>query len=375
MDNLSFQNKLLRVTPHLYVIPVLIGVNLLVFISMSFVGTDTGIEASDSKLYLSWGGNFRPLTAGGEWWRLLTSAFLHVGFLHLLFNLWVLFEVGRLAERLYGNGYFVFIYLGSALIGSLSSILWYQQRISVGASGAVFGVYGALIAYLIIRRHTLPPFIIRNLLIIAAMFIGISISYGLFQQGIDNAAHIGGLLGGFLLGIPLSRPLEPRFRSAHAGKRVLLAIAGLLSITTVMASYVPKPLYDVQKELAFQDDIDWFRTQEETANTAYNRLIGEAKQGKLSEDQLADQLGTEVLMIWRSIVQRFSDRPLSKASPSFKAYQLTSEFSTLRRDALIALISSLRQRNPADFQAFRAFQTKAEQLLEEMKQLATEEPR
>jgi len=373
LDNLSFQDKLLRATPHLYVIPMLIGMNLLVFFSMSVV--DTGIEASDSKLYLSWGGNFRPLTASGEWWRLLTSAFLHVGALHLLFNLWVLFEVGRLVERLYGNGYFFFIYLGSALIGSLSSILWYEQRISVGASGAVFGVYGALIAYLIIRRHTLPPFIIRNLLIIAALFISISIAYGLFQQGIDNAAHIGGLLGGFLLGIPLSRPLTPQARAGRARKRVLLAIAGLLGVTTVMVNYVPKPLYDVEKELAFQDDIDWFRTQEETANAAYNRLIGEAQQGKLSETQLADQLRAEVLMIWQSIVRRFADRPLSKASPSFRTYQLTNEFSTLRRDALIALISSLRHRNPAAFQTFRELQAKAEQLLEEMKQLAAEEPR
>ncbi|NJN46821.1 MAG: rhomboid family intramembrane serine protease [Candidatus Competibacteraceae bacterium] len=373
MDNLSFHDKLLRVTPNLYVTPALIGVNLLVFMVMGFVGT--GIEASDNRLYLNWGGNFRPLTASGEWWRLLTSAFLHVGIVHLLFNLWVLFEAGRLVERLYGNGYFAFIYAGSALTGSLSSILWYEHRISVGASGAIFGVYGALLAYLLIRRHTLPPFITRYLLVIAALFISVSMSYGLFQPGIDNAAHVGGLLGGFLLGIPLSRLLEPQFRIKRVGKRLLVGIAGLLSVTAVMVSYVPKPVYDVKKELAFQDNIDWFRTQEETANAAYNRLIGEAKQGMISEQQLADQLEAEALTLWQSIVRRFSSQSLSEESPSFKAYQLTSEFSQVRRDALIALIDSLRTQDQADFQAFRTLQAKAEQLLEEMQQLAAEETR
>ncbi|MEZ5581648.1 MAG: rhomboid family intramembrane serine protease [Candidatus Competibacteraceae bacterium] len=370
---MSVQEMLVRVTPRLYVTPVLIGANLLVFVVMSVL--DAGIDASDSRLYLSWGGNFRPLTAGGEWWRLLTSAFLHVGVVHLLFNLWVLFEVGRLVERLYGSGYFAFIYVGSALTGSLSSILWYEQRISVGASGAIFGVYGALLAYLLIRRHTLPQFIIRNLLVIAVLFIGVSLAYGLFQQGIDNAAHVGGLIGGFLLGIPLSRPLDLSLRTRPAGKRLLFGIAGLLSVTAVMVSYVPKPLYDVEKELAFQEDIEWFRTQEETANAAYNRLIGEAKRGMIAERQLADRLEEEALMIWQNIARRFAKHPLSEKSPSFNAYRLTKEFSEVRRDALIALIDGLRKQDQADFQTFHVLQAKAEQLLEQMEQISAEAER
>jgi rhomboid protease GluP len=373
LDNLSFHHKLLQVTPHLYVTPGLIGANLLIFIAMGFMGA--GIGTGDSTLYLAWGGNFRPLTTGGEWWRLLTSAFLHVGVLHLLFNLWVLFEAGRLVERLYGNGYFAFIYAASALTGSLSSILWYEQRISVGASGAIFGVYGALIAYLIMRRHTLPPAIIRNLLTIAVLFIGVSMAYGLSQQGIDNAAHAGGLVGGFLLGIPLSRPLEPTLRKRQAGKRLLIASAGLLAVTAVPVIYLPKPLYDVKKEFAFQNDIAWFRAQEETANTAYNRLIGEAQQGELSEGELADRLEAEALMPWQTIVGRFSNHPLGEASPSFKAYQLTIDFSNTRQDALVALIKGLRTQDREEFRAFHALQAKAERLLKEMKQLAAEEAR
>ena len=96
---------------------------------------------------LEWGANFGPKTMDGQWWRLFTSMFLHFGIIHIGFNMWVLWNVGRLVERLVGNFGFALLYVVSGLLGSVASLAWNPTTISAGASGAVFGVVGALIGF------------------------------------------------------------------------------------------------------------------------------------------------------------------------------------------------------------------------------------
>lgn len=369
MRTISFQERLLKTTPHLYVTPLLIAANAGVFAVMVILGA--GVLESNSWLYVDWGANYGPLTASGQWWRLLTYAFLHFGIVHLALNMWVLFEVGRLVERLYGAEFLALIYLGAAITGGFASVIWHgEPRISVGASGAIFGVYGALLAYLLSRGHTLPRTIIRNLSLIALVFVGISIAYGLSQQGIDNAAHAGGWAGGFALGLISARPLDMQARRRNSRIRLLAGVVGLAVLSLTLANRIPKPDYDVHQELAFQVAVDWFRDQEEAANTSFNSLVGQAKGGQLKAEEFTERLESQPLAHWQAVYQRLAAITLTRGSPSFDAYRLLLEFSKTRRDALLALIGGLREHDARRMQQFHALQERSEEILEEMHQLA-----
>lgn len=365
MPSPSFQEQLRETTPRLYVTPLLIGVNVAVFAVIGYWGA--GLFEADGWLYVKWGANYGPLTASGQWQRLLTHAFLHFGIVHLALNMWVLFEVGRLVERLYGPVFFALIYLGAAITGGFASLLWHEHpHISVGASGAIFGVYGALLAYLLIRGDTLPRAVIKHLALIALVFVGVSMAYGLLQSGIDNAAHIGGLAGGCALGLICARPLGAAVRRRRDPVRLLLGLAGLSVLSVILASLTPKPVYDVARELDFNITVDWFRDQERAANTTFNHWVRQAKSGKLEAIDFARQLERQPLAYWQAIYQRLQPIDLTRGSPSYVSYRLLLEFSKARRDALLALIDGLRHNDSQRLQQFHALQRRAEDILDEI---------
>jgi rhomboid protease GluP len=150
---------------------------------------------------------FGPLIANGEYWRLFTAMFLHVGFMHLLFNGIGLLIFGRLLERIYGHYRFTTIYVLAGLSGSIASYTFNRVVIGAGASGAIFGVLGALAAFFLLRRDILGR-VGRRYLSSLALIAAINLFLGFIIPGIDNWAHLGGLGGGFLLGLALS----PRYR-------------------------------------------------------------------------------------------------------------------------------------------------------------------
>jgi rhomboid protease GluP len=139
----------------------------------------------------------------GQWWRLLASTFLHIGFVHLLLNGFALFQLGPLVEAWLGGLRLLVIYFASGVAGSLTSVLWRgfqgERGLSAGASGAIFGILGALIAFLVRRHARLRPEA-RALLLQFLLWAGINVVFGFTNPGIDNAAHLGGFAAGLLLG-------------------------------------------------------------------------------------------------------------------------------------------------------------------------------
>lgn len=146
----------------------------------------------------------------GEWWRLVTSMFLHGGLAHLFLNGWALYQLGSLFESWLGSTRLVVTWFVSGIAGSLASIL-FTQSLSVGASGAIFGVLGALIAFLLRRRDALNAGA-KGLLGQLVLWAGINVVFGFSVPRIDNAAHLGGFAAGFLLGLIL----RPRRRLREA---------------------------------------------------------------------------------------------------------------------------------------------------------------
>jgi rhomboid protease GluP len=177
---------------------IILDLNILVFLFMVFSGIH--IISPNGMELLQWGANRRFETIGGEWWRLLTSMFLHGGIMHLFLNISGLVIAAIFVEPLLGRKNYFILYILSGLCGSLASIWWYPNTISVGASGAIFGLYGAILGLLL--TNAFPEGGKKGILMMIGIYVGINLLWGL-TGGIDNAAHIGGLLSGALIGIIL----------------------------------------------------------------------------------------------------------------------------------------------------------------------------
>ncbi|RYY89921.1 MAG: rhomboid family intramembrane serine protease [Chitinophagaceae bacterium] len=175
----------------------LIAINTLVFIIMAFAGV--GVFEADVEKLVDWGANWRPYTEDGQWWRLVTCYFLHAGVFHLLLNMITLLQVGVYLEPLIGRWRLLLLYMISGIGASLASLYFHNDPVvSVGASGAVFGFFGCFLVLLLSK--TLPPNFRKAMLITMGVLVGLNLLNGL-KDGIDNAAHIGGLLTGALVGL------------------------------------------------------------------------------------------------------------------------------------------------------------------------------
>lgn len=173
-----------------YVTYIIIFINLFIFLLMTLAGGST-----NANVLIFFGAKVNPLIDLGQYWRLLTANFIHIGFTHLLFNTYALFVLGKYSESIFGHAKLVFMYLFCGLTGSTLSYLL-SPSLSAGASGAIFGLLGAIIVYGWNNRFLRRSGLITNFLII----LGINLVFGMVMPGIDNFGHMGGLLGGLFLG-------------------------------------------------------------------------------------------------------------------------------------------------------------------------------
>ena len=176
--------------------PILIDINILVFIVM--IASGVGIMSPSTLSLLKWGADFGPLTLTGDWWRTVTCNFIHIGAFHLLMNMYAFMYVGLLLEELIGGRRMFVSYLLTGLCSAAFSLYMHGETISAGASGSIFGLYGIFLAFLLFHRIAKEQR--KALLTSILIFVGYNLVYGM-KAGIDNAAHIGGLLSGFVLGI------------------------------------------------------------------------------------------------------------------------------------------------------------------------------
>ena len=194
----------------------IIALCVLVFILMYIFGNGS----SDNLTLIKFGANLDILTVGlGEYFRLITCSFLHIGIFHLLFNMYALYVIGSQAESFFGKIKYLIIYLFSAVSASLLSLMFSANVISAGASGAIFGLMGALLYFGYHYRIYLGNVIKSQIIPI----IVINLLFGFLVSGVDNAAHIGGLIGGFLMAMVLGVP-EHNDKSSRINGMILLLI-------------------------------------------------------------------------------------------------------------------------------------------------------
>jgi rhomboid protease GluP len=207
---------------------ILIALNTLVYLLMAL--QSHSFLNFNLKVLLDWGANSGALTSGGQWWRLLTSTFEHGGLLHIALNMWCLYNLGWLAELLFGRSRFTVIYLLCGIGGSLASICWRGNGVSVGASGAIFGIAGALIPAMLLHSNQQLRAALKGQLTSIAIFVFYNLAFGAAAHGVDNAAHVGGLLTGLLLGAAF--PTGPE-RNETRGRTRAVAATFVMAVALV----------------------------------------------------------------------------------------------------------------------------------------------
>ena len=204
---------------------VIFGINAAVFLGM-VLSSSTVMDFPVRELIV-WGANVGALTFSGEWWRLLTNIFVHGGLIHIAFNMWCLWNLGQLCESLYGRWTYAAIYLTCGLGASLASAAWHPYVPSVGASGAIFGLAGALITALKLGEFSVPRSALSGTLRSLGAFVVYNLIFGFVLPGVDNTAHIGGLITGLIVGalIALIAPQQDQ-----APRRVAVLLVMILAL-------------------------------------------------------------------------------------------------------------------------------------------------
>jgi rhomboid protease GluP len=246
-EDREFQDRLKSFAPITWVLWAIVGINVLVWLATAMGGGNVMQNSADKLLH--WGGNAASEVQRGDWWRLLTATFLHGGVMHLVMNMIGLISAGVTVERIYGHRLFLLIYFGSGLLGSALSLHFSAQHaVSVGASGAVFGVTGALLVGVFQHRDKLPKAFGKQTISSLGIFIVYALMQGFAKQGIDNAAHVGGLIGGCLLAYLLPERFDLAHFARHFKARAITGVALVLVATAGVAAMAPRAAID-QKRL------------------------------------------------------------------------------------------------------------------------------
>ena len=262
----------------------LLAANALVWVIVEIAG-----GSQNPEVLLRFGAMSGPYLAEGQYWRLLTAIFLHFGIMHLVLNEVGLLVFGGLVEQVYGRLSFGVIYLVSGLSGSVASFLLNSVTIGVGASGAIFGVVAALAAFFVARRKTTGEMGRQNLLMILVL-VAMNLVFGFIMPRVDNWAHLGGLVGGFALGMafvpryalvgPFGLPFRAVDRHPLARKWWVLPAASVVLSAGVwfgIANLGDHPLSHIERGERYLENGEYGKVLDE-ANKAIrlDRSIGRA---------------------------------------------------------------------------------------------------
>jgi rhomboid protease GluP len=181
---------------------ILVGINIAVFLGMLLTsGSLMGFSREQSVL---WGANDGFRTLSGDYWRLVTAGFVHANLLHIGFNMWCLWSLGQLSERLFGRWITFAVYILTGVGGALLSVGVDPSRFEVGASGAVFGIAGAILSGIKFGNVAVSSVQKRQIMSSMIFFVIFNLAFGAAIPGIDNWCHLGGLISGLIFGVPLA---------------------------------------------------------------------------------------------------------------------------------------------------------------------------
>lgn len=330
-EKAEFQAKLDRLNPVATMTWLLTALNILMFLVL--VGSGVGFVKMNPQLLVGWGANFGPLTLQGQYWRLLTGAFLHAGLAHIFSNMLVLYRAGPFVERVYGSLRFLLIYLFAGITGGMVSVLWRPGVDAIGASGAICGMLAALLVYMLNPRNAIPRALMARYAAATAAFLAYSIYGGFHTPGVDNGAHIGGLIGGAVMGALLAQPLDYEARRRlHAGQFTLAAVVGLVLILG-LGHFMLHPQGERLREKQFSEFLFSQGDTEQKALMATNQLMVDLQLRRISPDDFALQLEQKACQPWASLSRQVAATPLDASAPLYITWQAMGAYTSDRQQA------------------------------------------
>jgi rhomboid protease GluP len=316
-------------TGNMYFTYGIIAINVLVFVLMLLSGVH--IMQPLTADIVKWGGNQYDLTLNGEWWRLLTSMFEHIGIFHLLLNMYALYSLAVYLEPMLGKLRFTAGYLSTGIFAGLASLWWHSgsNTVSAGASGAIFGMYGIMLALLL--TNLIPKQVRQALLQSILLFVAYNIFYGLRPgSGIDNSAHIGGFISGLAVGILFYFSLG---KNETKNKANLFASVAL--IAAILAAYT---VIDKHEE---NDNGKFYKAQVEFSQIE-DKALEVYRDDKLTDKQKEEMLRNISLVEWKKGEALFNSISEDKLTgEKRKEYSLLKEYCRLRREYVELQLKSI----------------------------------
>lgn len=343
-DVRDFQRRLRETGARVWVTPALVLANLAVFVAMAIATKQ--LFGFDLPTLWAWGANFGPLTSGGQWWRLVTALFIHYSAVHLLVNLWVLWNIGRRTEQLFGNAAVLALYFGTGIIASMTSILWAPALSSVGASGAIFGLIGAYLAFLWHPGCGVPRSIARRYWLSTAIFALFNLYAGATQPAIDNAAHVGGVLSGLAIGWCLARPLSRERRVAFPLRHVIAASALFAVAVTGAFGWIHEYSVAMSPAAQYLRVHGWYLRGETKNLQEWQALAVGASSGQVSDAQMGRAFQRDILPFWRSADSRLTRENRTLTGPQRPIALLLGKFVRLRLQWAKAVIAATLDGDP-----------------------------
>jgi rhomboid protease GluP len=369
--------KPVSATPRSIVVPALAVVNVAVFALVASQGA--GWLATSAKALIAAGANFGPLTTSGEWWRLVTGIFLHGGLIHLVVNMYALLDSGRIGEQFFGHARFLLIYMVSGIAGSIVSVWWNPYVTSVGASGAIFGVYGAMLAFMVDRRNAALAKVIQRHRAPMLVFVLYNLIAGAINAGVDNAAHVGGLVAGTLLGWTVARGTL-RGRSLPAWAAPAAALGAIVVACAALVALTPntRAAYDAQQR--FEAELKWFQPEEKKLIQTTRKLLDRAQNGASDSAEVKQEL-LAVAARWDDAHRRLGTVTLEPGLTGKEAAELQANvlsYVDLRRQAtqsLAVAVSAPKEQSDAAQEDFRRLWKESSDVLERINARAAQASR
>jgi membrane associated rhomboid family serine protease len=299
----SLQDMLRARLPRLIVTPAILAGIVAVFLAMAVTSGELGLS---SRTLIHWGAQFGPAIAIGQWWRLLTAMWLHANPLHLALNALFLWRFGSYVERLLGHVVFLIVYLLAGVMASVVSLQFQASNgLSVGASGALFGLVGVLLMVAMTSRgSSVLGDMLAELRPNLISVVGINLMLGFMVQGIDNAAHLGGIGAGLFLGWLVGR----HSRDAIPSPRVTVIPIVLTAILATAATVAVGQRDDVRTELAV------VATQIDDAEAAFHEARRQIEAGRRTPAEVAADVERTVFPFIRDAQARAAK--LTPAAPA-----------------------------------------------------------
>lgn len=356
---------------NLYLTYGIIAINVLVFVLMVAEGINffqpTGVDI------IHWGANFGPLTLTGDWWRLITCVFVHIGIIHLAFNMYALYMVGVYLEPMLGKTKYIVAYLCTGVFASLASLWWHNIPVpSAGASGAIFGMYGVFLAFL--STNLIPKQIRKGLLQSIGVFIVYNLIYGM-KSGVDNAAHIGGLLSGLVIGYLYYMTMK----GENAEKKKVTIIAAV-AILTVVATffYLENKKETSETRNKAQSEIDIYGYKDaDKFNEKYNSIIDMQKRAlvplqdtSLTDDQLTEKLNSISLPEWENadrVVKELKTYNVSEKAK--KKAKVMQQYIDFRKEQIRLILKLITEKDEKINKELIELNNKISQAINELDQL------